>query len=77
VSVTLYDAQAAVVHLGKRYGLFTEKLDVEIRDDCSAASLERKLAGLAAGLGAAGVPEQPDGAGAPGTPVPLEVLGEG
>lgn len=64
--VEFHDVQAALVHLGKHHGLFTEKHEVEIHDDGAALALDRKLAGLAASLATTSVPSEPDAAGSGG-----------
>lgn len=52
--------------LAQVHGLLRERHEVEVRDAGAAQSLDRKLDSLAASLGAASVPSQPDGEGEAG-----------
>jgi hypothetical protein len=45
LDIEFYDAQTALVHIGKYHGLFTDKLDVSLHD--IDREIERELARLA------------------------------
>lgn len=62
----LHDRVQALMALGRHHGLFTVKHEVEVKDDGAADAVKRKLAGLAARLGAGDVPGEPDGSGSEG-----------
>lgn len=61
ITLELYDAQAALVHLGKAHGLFIERTETTVDFIGDAVStLERKLISFAAPDAPAGDPEEPD-----------------
>lgn len=62
-NIEILDPQFALELLAKHHGLLLERHEVEIRDAAVADTLDRKLAGLAASFGEAGVSGEPDGEG--------------
>lgn len=54
LEIELYDAQTALVHLGRKWALFTDKVagSIEVNYDDLAAELDRRIAGLANRSGA-------------------------
>jgi phage terminase small subunit len=72
IEIELYDAQAALVQLGKHHGLFIDRTDItsggeKIGADDNRSEILRKLDSIAAATGAASVAGQPD-AGGTGNP---------
>jgi hypothetical protein len=54
LEIELHDSQTALVHLGRKWALFTDKVagSIEVNYDDHAAELDRRIAGLAARSGA-------------------------
>lgn len=59
LEIELHDAQTALVHLGRKWALFTDKVagSIDVNYDDHAAELDRRITGLAARSAAPSDPE--------------------